>query len=119
MTVRAGILRHTTVLFLVLAGGISVLLFSVKYQVRDLETDYKRLSKELNLERRAVHVLHAEWATLNDPKRIGELAAQYLDMVPIAPAQVVGPDAVLEIPVREINFGEGPDGDPQTSGKTP
>jgi len=106
MSKRSGFLRHTTVLFLLLAGGISMVLFSVKYQVHDLEDEHKRLSRELDDERRALHVLRAEWATLNDPRRIQELARQHLDMQPVAPAQVVGPEAVLAIPMREIVFGE-------------
>jgi len=106
MSMRSALLRHTTVLFLLLAGGISMVLFSVKYQVHDLEAKYTRLSGELEDERRALHVLRAEWATLNDPKRLEELASQYLDMGPIAPRQVVGPDAVLDIPLREIVFDD-------------
>lgn len=101
---RSGLLRHTTVLFLLLAGGISMVLFSVKYQVHDLEAEYSRLTRELDEESRSLHVLRAEWATLNDPKRIEELASQYLDMHPIPPRQVVGPDAMLSIPVRDIVF---------------
>ena len=83
MIMRSSFLRHTTVLFLLLAGGISMVLFSVKYQVHDLESQYKRLSSELEVERRALHVLHAEWATLNDPKRIEPLASEYLGMGPV------------------------------------
>ena len=111
MNKRSGFLRHTTVLFLLLAGGISMVLFSVKYQVHDLEAEYSRLSTALDEESRSLHVLRAEWATLNDPKRIEELASQYLDMHPIPPRQVVGPDEMLSIPVREIVFdGHSQDG---------
>jgi len=109
MSMRSALLRHTTVLFLLLAGGISMVLFSVKYQVHDLESQYKRLSGELEDERRALHVLRAEWATLNDPKRIEALAAEYLDMAPVPPRQVVGPDAMMDIPVREIIFDDTTD----------
>lgn len=106
MNKRSGFMRHTTVLFLLLAGGISMVLFSVKYQVHDLEAEHKRLSNELQDERRALHVLRAEWATLNEPKRIQELAVLHLDMQPVPPVQVVGPDAMLSIPVRAIVFDE-------------
>lgn len=106
MSKRSSFLRHTTVLFLLLAGGISMVLFSVKYQVHDLEDEHKRLSRELEEERRALHVLRAEWATLNDPRRIKQLASEHLGLEPIPPGQVVGPDAVLSIPVREIVFDD-------------
>lgn len=107
MSKRISFLRHTTVLFMVLAGGISMVLFSVKYQVHDLEDDHTRLSRELLEEQRALHVLRAEWATLNDPKRISQLAGQFLNMQPTVPRQVVGADAMLSIPVRELVFGDG------------
>jgi len=99
---RSALLRHTTVLFLLLAGGISVVLFSVKYQVHDLEEEQKRFIGELDRERRAMHVLRAEWATLNDPERIRELAQVHLGLVPIRPEQVVGLDGVQAIAVRAL-----------------
>lgn len=97
---RSAFLRHTTALFLVLAGGISMVLFSVKYQVQGLEDEQKRLTRELEDERRALHVLRAEWATLNDPARIRALAAEHLGLVPVHPEQVVGVGGVTAIPVR-------------------
>ena len=108
---RSAFLRHTTVLFLLLAGGISMVLFSVKYQVHDLEEEQKRFVGELDDERRAVHVLHAEWATLNDPDRIRELAQVHLGLVPIRPNQVMGLDGMQTIPVRALP-GRALDGQP-------
>ncbi|OEJ67899.1 cell division protein FtsL [Magnetovibrio blakemorei] len=116
MSKRASFLRHTTVLFLVLAGGISMVLFLVKYQVHDLEYEHTRLTRELQDEQRALHVLRAEWATLNDPKRIAQLAKLHLDMQPIAPRQVVGADAMMSIPVREMVFGDEASGDQNREG---
>ena len=100
---RSAFLRHTTVLFLLLAGGISMVLFSVKYQVHDLEEEQKRFVGELDDERRALHVLRAEWATLNDPDRIRELAQVHLGLVPIRPNQVMGLDGLQTIPVRALD----------------
>ena len=102
-----GFIRHTTLLFVILAGGISAVLFSVKYQVHELEDTHTRLLKELDEERRALHVLRAEWATLNDPRRLENLASEHLGLEPVPPRQVVRPDAVLDIPMREMTFGEG------------
>lgn len=100
---RSSFLRHTTVLFLVLAGGISMVLFSVKYQVHDLEDEHKRLVRELDDERRALHVLRAEWATLNDPARIRTLAQDHLGLGPVAPAQVLAAEGVRAIPARALD----------------
>lgn len=101
-----GFIRHTTLLFVILAGGISAVLFSVKYQVHELEDNHARLLKELDQERRALHVLNAEWATLNDPRRLQNLANEHLGLAPVPPRQVVHPDAVLDIPLRDMTFGE-------------
>ena len=106
MSKAFGFIRHTTLLFVLLAGGISAVLFSVKYQVQELEDNHTRLLKELDQERRALHVLHAEWATLNDPRRLQNLASEHLGLEPVPPRQVVRPDAVLDIPMREMTFGE-------------
>lgn len=100
---RSTLLRHTTALFLVLAGGLSMVLFSVKYQVHELQAEQERLVGELDEERRSLHVLHAEWANLNDPKRIRELADLHLGMTVTRPAQVVSMDGVRAIPEREID----------------
>lgn len=112
---RGAFLRHTTVLFLLLAGGISMVLFLVKYQVHDLEAKHQRLVRELDDERRALHVLRAEWATLNDPDRIRELAQVHLGMVPLLPDQVMGLDGVQAIPARALDvppLEEGGEGAP-------
>jgi len=99
---RSSFLRHTTALFLILAGGLAVVLFSVKYQVHDLETEHQRLVSELDDERRALHVLRAEWANLNDPIRIQALAEHYLGMGPMRPLQVMSVSGVQDIPLRLV-----------------
>ena len=81
-------MRHTTLLFLLIAGAISIALFSVKYQVQDLEDELGRLNKSITLEGQSIHVLNAEWSLLNNPERLGKLARWHLGMQPIAPSQM-------------------------------
>ena len=81
-------MRHTTLLFLLIAGAISIALFSVKYQVQDLEDDLSRLNRSITMERQSIHVLNAEWSHLNNPERLGKLARWHLGMQPIDPAQM-------------------------------
>lgn len=97
----SGLMRHTTVLFLLLAGGISVLLFSVKYQVQDLEEDRVSLIQEIKSERRAIHVLNAEWSYLNNPARIGALAEKHLGFGKTDPENMFDVDGVEAIPFRK------------------
>lgn len=81
-------MRHTTLLFLLLAGAISVALFSVKYQVQDLEEELIGLNKLIIQERQSIHVLQAEWSHLNNPERLRALAARHLGMKPVVPSQL-------------------------------
>jgi len=81
-------IRHTTLLFLLLAGALSVGLFSIKYQVQDLEQKLVSLNKSIYQERRSIHVLNAEWSYLNNPERLAGLASRLLHMQPILPSQL-------------------------------
>ncbi len=83
-----GLIRQTTVLFLVLAVGLVLVLFAVKYQVQDLEAELSRLDADIVSERRSVHVLRAEWGHLTDPGRLQGLADRHLDLVPLQPHQL-------------------------------
>ena len=82
-------MRHTTLLFLLLAGALSIALFSVKYQVQDLEEELVELNRSIISERQSIHVLNAEWSHLNNPERLGILAERNLGMKPADPARMV------------------------------
>jgi cell division protein FtsL len=81
-------MRHTTLLFLLIAGAISIALFSVKYQVQELEDDLRSLNRSITMEWQSIHVLNAEWSHLNNPERLRKLARWHLGMQPIDPAQM-------------------------------
>lgn len=81
-------MRRTTVLFVFLAAALSLALFSLKYQVQDLEDEFVGLNRSILAERRAMHVLEAEWSYLNDPARLGALAARHLGLRPVESEQL-------------------------------
>ncbi len=101
MSKKTGFVRHTTVLFLLLAGGISVVLFSVKYQVQDLEGERISLINQIRNEKQSIHVLNAEWSYLNDPSRLGEMSARYLDLAPAIPKQLSNFEIIKNIAPRD------------------
>ncbi|MDH5489919.1 MAG: hypothetical protein OEX17_08335 [Rhodospirillaceae bacterium] len=107
MKKSSGFLRHTTVLFLLMAGGISVVLFSVKYQVQDLEEKRISLINEIMDEKRAIHVLNAEWSYLNDPSRLSNMSTHYLDLKPGSPEQLGNIETIKNIPPRPENNAGG------------
>ncbi|MCW5771989.1 MAG: hypothetical protein KIT16_10165 [Rhodospirillaceae bacterium] len=85
---NAGFFRQTTVLFIVLAIGLALVLFWVKYEVQDLEEELAQLDHEIMTERRSIHVLRAEWSSRNAPDTLGRYAKKYLELEPLSPEQM-------------------------------
>ncbi len=81
-------MRPATLLALLLVGALFLTLFTVKYQVQDLEQELTGLNQMISADRRAVHVLEAEWSHLNNPSRLRNLAVRYLGMGPVDPVQL-------------------------------
>ncbi len=81
-------MQRTTALFVFMAAALSLALFSLKYQVQDLEEEFAGLNRSIVAERRATHVLEAEWSYLNDPVRLGALAARHLGLRPVDSEQL-------------------------------
>src|SRR3546814_13154806 len=53
-------------------------MFHVTFKVDEVAADLHDLDRQILKEREAIHVLEAEWAYLNNPVRIEELAANLL-----------------------------------------
>jgi len=81
-------MRQTTMLFILIAGALSLALFSVKYQVQDLEDELANLNHSIKAERQAIRVLKAEWSHLNNPERLRGLAKRHLGLDAVMPAQM-------------------------------
>ncbi len=91
------LIRHTTVITLLLAGGLAGVLFSLKYEVQALESELKDLNRGIAADRDAIHVLKAEWSHLNEPSRLRDLSQRHLDLKPMRPSQFGN---VEDIPYR-------------------
>ena len=91
--------KRTTILALILAGFMSLGLFMISYQVQDLEDQLDAPNRDISRDSRAVHVLQAEWAHLNDPQRLRMLSERYLGLEPIGTKQL---GTVEEIPWRPM-----------------
>jgi len=104
-------IRHTTVLFILLAGALSLVVFGVKYQVQDLEQELKTLSREINANERSIHVLNAEWSHMNNPTQLRRMAERHLNMQPVGVNQLTEwPDFAARVPARR----ETPVSEPKT-----
>ncbi|HEC90497.1 MAG TPA: hypothetical protein ENI55_02400 [Alphaproteobacteria bacterium] len=90
-------IRTTTLLFLLLAAALSLALFTVKYRVQDMEGEISGLNRAITKDRKAIHVLRAEWSYLNNPDRLGESARRDLGMTPVGAEQI---GKIADIPER-------------------
>lgn len=82
------------IFWVVLIGGLAFGLFQVKHAVQRLEDELATLNRDLLASEEATHVLRAEWAYLNRPERLAELAGRHLDLAPATPRQVGGVDTL-------------------------
>ncbi len=91
-------IRTTTLLFMLLAAALSLALFTVKYRVQDMEDEVTGLNRAIIKDRKAIHVLRAEWSYLNNPDRLGESARRYLGMGPVDAGRI---GKIGDIPERK------------------
>ena len=84
-----GMMRVGTLLWLALVAIAGFGLFQLKYRVQGQEQELARLFHQIQNDRDQIQVLRAEWAHLNDPHRLADLARRYLDLAPVAGVQIV------------------------------
>ncbi|MDP6952348.1 MAG: hypothetical protein QGF53_06265 [Alphaproteobacteria bacterium] len=101
-------MRLSGALALVLLGAASLALYQLKYEVAALEAEHARLAYELAAEHEAIHVLKAEWAFLDRPDRLAELAGTHLDMVPLGADKVV---AISDLPWAATTVADAGEGE--------
>lgn len=89
--------RRSAIVVTFALGAAAVGLYELKYKVAELETEATRLAGDLAKERQAIHVLSTDWAYLNRPENLEELAEKYLDLVPLEGDRIV---AAHDLPKR-------------------
>lgn len=77
---------------------LAYFLFSLKYEVMQLETKKRILIGQIKSNQAALHTLQAEWTYLNDPARLKSLIDAFTDLRPAAGRQVV--------PLDKADFSE-------------
>ena len=88
MSASPRLVKHTTLLFIGLAVGLALVLFSIKYEVQDLKDELSEVNRQIVAEQRALHILHAEWSHLTDPERLMTLSRKHLNLQPLLPEQL-------------------------------
>ena len=74
--------RISTIFWMILIVAAALGLYVVKYQVQSMQEELAKQENILRDEREALHVLEAEWAYLNKPQRLQQLADKYLATTP-------------------------------------
>lgn len=87
-------IRSATVLWIGLALCLGAGLFQVKHEVQVLEEELAHLNRAILADQEAIHVLRAEWAYLNRPERLEALSRRYLEIAPLAAAQLITIDSL-------------------------
>lgn len=81
-------LRITTLISMVCMAIAAFGLYLVKYSVQDVQRDVAVLEHDLEKERESLHLLNAEWAYLNRPDRLRDLAEKHLALEPLDSRQI-------------------------------
>ena len=96
---------HALVWALLVAAAVGVL-FYTSHQTEELEAELDARNNAVIAEREAIRILRAEWAYLNEPGRLRELARRHTPLGPAMPVQIIaGPD---EIPLILPGLGALP-----------
>jgi len=85
------------ILSVALAAAAGVGLYHLKHEVMLLEQELAKTNRAILKEQEAIHVLDAEWTYLNDPRRLEALSKRYLELAPLAAAQVI---TLNDLPTR-------------------
>jgi hypothetical protein len=82
-------IRPFTVLCLFAACGSGLYLYSEKHRTALLDRDIGRVIHATEAAQARTGLLRAEWALLNEPGRLQDMAGRYLTLHPMAPTQFV------------------------------
>jgi hypothetical protein len=80
-------IRPLTLLSMVAAAGAGLYLYQVKHAVSQLDRELREINRQTEQARERTQVLTAEWALLNEPERLRQVAQRHLSLEPMAPAQ--------------------------------
>lgn len=94
-------LRFINIILLILIGVLTVFLYQLKYEARQLDRRAKELVQQISDERDTISVLKAEWSLLTEPERIQKLAKQHLGLKTINPKQIVTHDWLNNLPEKK------------------
>lgn len=82
-------IRPLTFITLLLAAASGLYVYQTKHRAEVLDAKIGLTLRQVAAARERIGLLNAEWAWLNEPERLSQLAAQHLDLQPLNPARYV------------------------------
>lgn len=82
-------IRPFTCLCMLVAAGSGLYLYQEKHRAEMLDHEIGKVVKATDAAHERTGMLRAEWTLLNEPERLQDLAAKYLQLQPMAPTQFV------------------------------
>ena len=79
---------------------VAVAFFSIaassylKNSVYRLENELRTIKQNIQTDKETIHVLNAEWSTLNNPARLRELSSHHIKLNPIRGEQIINYSAL-------------------------
>jgi hypothetical protein len=113
-------IRPVSLISLIAAAGAGLYLYQVKHSVSMLDRELREVNRQTEVVRERTQILRAEWALLNDPDRLRQVAHHHLALEPMAPAQFIreaeldsrlpaplpfaGPKSLFDAPVSSVEM---------------
>ncbi|MBV8914667.1 MAG: hypothetical protein JOZ05_16705 [Acetobacteraceae bacterium] len=82
-------IRPFTLVCMLMAGGAGLYLYQSKHRAQMLDREIAKTIEQTRQTRERIGMLKAEWALLNEPDRLSELAKAHLGLRPLDPKQFV------------------------------
>jgi hypothetical protein len=82
-------IRPVSLVSLIAAAGAGLYLYQVKHSVSMLDRELREVHRQTEVVRERTQILRAEWALLNEPDRLRQVAQRHLALEPMAPAQFI------------------------------
>ena len=101
-------IRPGTILWLLIVIAVGYAMFQVKYEVMQQEETLAHLNTEIADSREQIRMVDAEWSYLTRPDRLRRLTSRYLNLAPIAAAQIAELNTVPERPNAPAALAQKP-----------
>ncbi len=90
-------IRPITLICMLMAGGSGLYLYQTKHKSQMLDREIGKTVKQTEAARERIGMLRAEWALLNEPDRLSDLAKAHTTLQPLQPTQFV---ALADLPSK-------------------